>query len=467
MSTSKSALSFDSSLPRAYSDSWRKAYGQSEDTRRLSSYQAPNGKPVVFAYDSINLDGGQNMDTSEYPYGYWSNTQLGEKAQSVKIKGHLIGENYIASRNKIVTALQTATDDDNPGTLDLPLWGRFKVVVITWSVAEEKSKTGLSDISLEFKRAGYSDARRFDEASKNLAAQNIDGAVSDLKTASAAAFAAAVEKQKDVTTLSQGFGKLTSKLQAIVGRVQGARTVLNGMTNKINSITNLIAQGIRAPAELAQAFVSAAFGIVEGIMEIKNAADETASYFMRDDDDDSESTNSGNSSSTSSTLSPTQQETVMQDFIATNEKNVLMQFLSSASYKLDETLITEAQYNTVAALENLYKACSFGVCAQLITKLDADTETYGRASGLWKQLEKLEDSIDKEDSAVFAAIEKCRIACAQMLLSYSYDVELKRNIRREMPLLALAVYLGCDEDRLRSLNAVSDSFLMIGEIIYV
>ena len=268
MSTSKSALSFDSSLPRAYSDSWRKAYGQSEDTRRLSSYQAPNGKPVVFAYDSINLDGGQNMDTSEYPYGYWSNTQLGEKAQSVKIKGHLIGENYIASRNKIVTALQTATDDDNPGTLDLPLWGRFKVVVTTWSVAEEKSKTGLSDISLEFKRAGCSDARRFDEASKNLAAQNIDGAVSDLKAASVAAFAAAVKKQKDVTTLSQGFGKLASKLQAIVGRVQGARTVLNNMTNKINSITNLIAQGIRAPAELAQAFVSAAFGIVGGIMEM-------------------------------------------------------------------------------------------------------------------------------------------------------------------------------------------------------
>ena len=54
-----------------------------------------------------------------------------------------------------------------------------------------------------------------------------------------------------------------------------------------------------------------------------------------------------------------------------------------------------------------------------------------------------------------------------MLLSYSYDMELKRNIRREMPLLALAVYLGCDEDRLRSLNAVSDSFLMKGEIIYV
>ena len=54
-----------------------------------------------------------------------------------------------------------------------------------------------------------------------------------------------------------------------------------------------------------------------------------------------------------------------------------------------------------------------------------------------------------------------------MLLSYSYDVELKRNIRHKMPLLSLAVYLGCDEDRLRSLNAVSDSFLMKGEIVYV
>ena len=84
------AVKFDTSLPQTYSDSWREAYGQTNDTARLSSYQAPGGQSVPFAYDSISLGSGQNVDTAEYPYGFWSNARLGEKPQSIKIKGHLI-----------------------------------------------------------------------------------------------------------------------------------------------------------------------------------------------------------------------------------------------------------------------------------------------------------------------------------------------------------------------------------------
>lgn len=470
MSTSNAALNFDSSLPRTYSDSWREAYGQNEDTHRLSSYQAPNGEPVVFAYDSISLSGGQNVDIAEYPYGFWSNTRLGEKPQSLKIKGHVIGEKYIAERTKLVSAFQVATDDDNPGTIDLPLWGRFNVVVTEWNVDEEKARTGLSDISIDVIRAGYSDTRRFDVAASNLTSLNIESAVADLKSAAVSAFTTVVEKSKDVTMLAQGFGKITQKLQAIIGRIQGARNILNDMTNKINAITNLIAQGVRLPKELAQAFVSAMFGILTGLLEIKNAADETASYFMKNDsdnDDNSSGSASSNGSSTSSTLSAMQSESVMQKFISRNEKNVLMQFLTAASYEINEAAITEQQYNTKTAMENLYRTAAFGVCAQLLTKLDASAETYNRQDGLWKLLEKLEDSINKEDSDVYAAVENCRIACAQTLLSCNYDMELTRHIKREMPLLALALYLGCDADRIRALNAVSDSFLIKGDVIYV
>ncbi len=157
----------------------------------------------------------------------------------------------------------------------------------------------------------------------------------------------------------------------------------------------------------------------------------------------------------------------MQKFISRNEKNVLMNFLSAATYTMNEERITEQQYNTVAALENLFKTVAFGVCVQLLTNLDSDKETYESQSGLWSLLAKLEDSIDKEDSAVFAAVEECRIACAEMLLSFSYDVELKRTIRGKMTLLELAMYLGCDADKIQRLNEVSDSFQIIGDVIYV
>ena len=196
MSTSSAALNFDSSLPQTYSDSWREAYGQTNDTARLSSYQAPGGQPVPFAYDSISLGSGQNLDTAEYPYGFWSNTRLGEKPQSIKIKGHLIGEEYIKQRTDLVSALQVVTDDDNFGVLDLPLWGRFGVVLINWNVDEDKEKTGLSDISLEFVRAGFSEKKQFERVSAFIERQSVNGSVENLKNASVNAFSVAVENQR-------------------------------------------------------------------------------------------------------------------------------------------------------------------------------------------------------------------------------------------------------------------------------
>ena len=450
MSTSKAAISFDPSLPRTYSDSWREAYGQGTDTPRLSSYQSPDGEPVVFAYDSISLGGGQNIDTVEYPFGFWSNTKLGDKTHTIRIKGHVIGEDYIKQRSVLVAAFQVPTDDDTPGFLELPLWGRFKVVVETWNVDEEKQKNGMSEISLELKRAGYSDTKRLDTAIANLSKQNVDSAVSNLKKVSVASFAKTIEKAKDTNMLASGFGKLTKALANIVGRIQGASSVMNSMVSKINSVTSLIAQGIRAPKELAQAFVSAVYGIVNGVLEIKNAADETASYFMGSDDEDSDSGDS-----------------VMEKFIQRNEKNVVMNFLTASNYELSDEAITEQQWNTKKAVENLYRMTAFGAVAQLFVKIDPDTQSFDKQSGLWTLFEKLEESIDKENPDVYAAVEETRIACAQTLLTYSYDRELTRYVRKAMPLLPLALYLGCDDEKIRSLNAMADSFLIEGDVIYV
>ena len=450
MSTSKAATSFDPSLPRTYSDSWREAYGQGTDTPRLSSYQAPDGEPVVFAYDSISLGGGQNIDTVEYPFGFWSNTKLGDKTHTIRIKGHVIGEDYIKQRSVLVAAFQVPTDDDTPGFLDLPLWGRFKVVVETWNVDEEKQKNGMSEISLELKRAGYSDTKSLDIAIANLNKQNVDSAVSNLKKVSVASFAKTIEKAKDTNMLASGFGNLTKALANIVGRIQGASSVMNSMVSKINSVTSLIAQGIRAPKELAQAFVSAVYGIVSGVLEIKNAADETASYFMGSDDEDSDSGDS-----------------VMEKFIQRNEKNVVMNFLTASNYELSDEAITEQQWNTKKAVENLYRMTAFGAVAQLFVKIDPDTQSFDKQSGLWTLFEFLEESIDKENPDVYAAVEETRIACAETLLTYSYDRELKRHIRQSMPLLPLALYLGCDAEKIRRLNEVADSFLIEGDVIYV
>ena len=455
MGFTDSSLEFNPVLPRLYSRKWREAYGQGTDAPRFSSFQAPNGTPLNFVYKSIGFAGGQNVDTAEYPYGYWSNTRLNEKTQTISVNGFLNGEEYIGKRTDFIEALRVPTDDDNPAYLELPLWGRFPVVVTTWKVDEDSDETGRSKISIEFVRAGCADSARFEGMGNSINGTNVDKAVSNLKEAATSSFEKALKKSKDELTLASEIGKITNFLAAIVGRVQGAVSVMNGMTNKINSVTNLVAQRIRSPKVLAQGLISAAFEIVAGVMEIGNAAGETASYFMDDDDDtDSDATNS------SSGLTSEQ-------FIERNERNVAMNFLTASNFESDEESITEQQWNTNKAIENLYKTIAFGASAQLLVRMNADSHTYEEMQGLWTLFEKIEESIDKENSDVYAAIEETRIACAQALLSQEYDTEFSRHIRKEMPLLALALQLGCDNERIRKLNAIADSFLIKGDVIYV
>ena len=460
MSSKNEALEFDPSMPLTYSDSWREAYAQGTDTPRLTSYQAPGGEPVVFAYDSIELGGGQNVDTAEYPYGYWSNETIGLKPHTITLKGHLIGEKYIKSRTELADSLIVLTDDDTPGYIDLPLWGRFKVVVVDWKIAEAANENGLCNLSIEFKRAGSSDEKRLKAAAKGLEEVSVESAVEAVKTSALSAFEKALKKGFNLNTLLKALAKITNVLSAIVGRVQGAISFVNGIANKINGITSLIAQGIRSPMTLMKSVSSAVFGVVAGIQDIKNALSETASYFQSFGGGSSSDDGDGSSSA-----SAAGGET--EKFVKRNERNAAMSFLTASSFEVEEDAVTVEQWNTKAASENFFKTLAFGAAAQLIVKLNADEYTYENMQGLWTLFEKLEDSIDKEDPDVYAAVENARIACARVLLSQEYDTELIRHIRKEMPLLPLALELGCDADRIRSLNAVADSFLIKGDVVYV
>jgi len=44
---------------------------------------------------------------------------------------------------------------------------------------------------------------------------------------------------------------------------------------------------------------------------------------------------------------------------------------------------------------------------------------------------------------------------------------MTRHISVAAPLLYLAHYLGCDENKIRELNSVADSFVVEGAVIYV
>jgi prophage DNA circulation protein len=427
---------FDASLPPPYKENWREAYrADSSESPRTASYQAPGGEAIPFIQKGFRFSGGQSNDTAEYPFGgLWSNERLNEKPQSLAVDGYLRGPSYIAQRNKLIEALRVPTDDDNPGYIDLPFWGRFPVVVSdNYEISEAADEQGQCSLSISFTRAGVSISDRMEALPP--ASAELDNAAAELEAAAVADFEAKLNNQTDAIALMAAFGSIKAMLLSVLGKIQGAASFLNGITNEILGIANLINQGVRIPREFAQALFNAGTAIAGGILEIKNSFglyrwDSLSNYFRN------------------------------------NERNALIIFLSANANTLPEKeAATVSQKATAAASENLYRTMAFSVSARLIANMDS--LTYKKAGGYWRLLEKLEESIDRENPAVYAAMQAVHNALSRALSEREISREMARRIPAAAPLLCLAHYLGCDEGKIRELNSVADSFTVEGGVIYV
>ncbi|MDR1286759.1 MAG: DNA circularization N-terminal domain-containing protein [Treponema sp.] len=427
-------MSFDPALPKPYKENWREAYRYDENSiPRLSTYQAPGEEPVPFVFDTVRLSGGQSVDTAEYPFfGFWSNTPLNEKPQTITVNGFVRGDSYIKNRNALIEALRVRTDDDTPGFLDLPLWGRFPVVVTSCDIEEKGRENGQCSVSITLTRAGVTTEERwkFEGGGFDFYGKT-EAEAEKLKEEAIGSFDRELKDNADPGVLASAFGKFKEDLVGVIGRIQGAESALSAMTNEVTGITSLIAQGIRSPRELAQALFSAAGSIVTGVMEIKNSAAGVISYFRTRD----------------------------------NIAHTLMQFLSKSNYRVNTAAVTVKQMTSGKEAENVYRTMSLYAAGMIMARLENPTRR--QAKNYWALYEKLEAGVDQSDPAMYRAIQNLRIAAARELAARSLDAELTRHINAPAPLLYLAHYLGCDDEKLRALNRPADSFVMRGDVIYV
>lgn len=460
---------FDAALPAPFDYNWKVAERpDTEDLRtnpRFTSYQSPNSSDEhTFVQESFSFKGGQSVDTAEYPFdGLWSNDRLNEKPQVLHIQGFILqthssdSDGYIKKRNALVEALRIPTDDDAPGFLSLPFWGRFPVVVIDYEIGEKFDEKGRCSISLDLQRAGVSpDQRAAAFTSISTAAAKTEAKIV-LQSAIKKDFVTKMSKITiDAAFLRTALGKVKTAILSVVGRVQGAMTLLNTITNEINSISRLVTDVLLLPGKVADTLVNCWNSIISGIVEIKNAWNSLADIF--DGESSNGSANGGGASATSSNGSsyPAPERN--------NEKNVLLMLFSARNYTLDSPSATVAQEAIKQAVENLYRTCCYCAACELIAEMDL---TYQSAAGFWSLLQQLADSVAVENPEVYTAMENMRIATSRELAEKELSAELSRKFDNPLPLLYMAQYLGCDEARLRELNPISDSFLVKGDMVYV
>jgi prophage DNA circulation protein len=452
---------FDPAPPSPYSGKWKEAAvaDKEEGKPRFTTYQAPGGSPIPFVLESFDFSGGQSVDTAEYPFhGYWSNESLNEKAQQLTVDGFIRGANYIAKRNALIQSLRVKTDDANPGYIDFPFWGRFPVVVMDYSIKERTNEQGQCALSLTFTRAGVTADARL--AAIPDVAGLFDSAKETLKAAAIEDFENTLKSGTDSAMLVSSFIKMKAGLLAIVGRVQAAKTRLAVLTNEAGSFISLINQGIRAPKELAAAFLAAVSAIAGGIISIGEAL---RVYGARGSDGYG-SAGAGGSGEEENASGGTRGAAYFTRG-ENNEKNALVYFLAASDYTLSDRAATAAAQNTKEACENLYRTAALLASSEIL--LAAEDLSYQKTMNYWTLLQKLETAVSRDDPAVHAALLDTRVAVSRNLAARELSNEMKRALAAPLPLLCLSHYLGCDEARLRQLNGIADSFVIKEEVVYV
>ena len=95
------------------------------------------------------------------------------------------------------------------------------------------------------------------------------------------------------------------------------------------------------------------------------------------------------------------------------------------------------------------------------------SQSYDKTANLFALYDRLERSVDLEDTEVYGAVMELRRALSKELASKDLSAELSITLNAGMPLLTLARYLGADESVLRKLNFIEDSFAIEGDLRYV
>lgn len=106
---------------------------------------------VAFKYRDAESSGGRRLVVHEYPTRDEPDTEdLGRKAREFTIEAYVLGDDYIAHRDRLVSALEEA----GPGSLVHPYRGQISVVVRDFRFTESTREGGLARFSISFVEAG-------------------------------------------------------------------------------------------------------------------------------------------------------------------------------------------------------------------------------------------------------------------------------------------------------------------------
>lgn len=199
---------------------------------------------------------------------------LGKRMTQWHVRGHVQGDDYLAQRDALVSALIEA----GPGELVHPRYGVLQVVVVGHaSIDESHERGGVARFAIQFAEAGanvFPAAREDTVAAVDQAAERCDNALEER-------FEDALSVAGPASVLTSAIAAAKATVDRILGMVRQVTSLgaLSQLVGLVTSLAGSIAALIRTPVLFVQGLRSIFARLVSGVRRPQSALQELRSVF--------------------------------------------------------------------------------------------------------------------------------------------------------------------------------------------
>lgn len=226
---------------------------------------------VPFFTDTNEREGGRRTVTHEFPFSEDPDftEDLGMKGRAFTVEGYVLGNDYEAARDKLLTALETP----GPGELKHAQFGVRTVAVLSYRVRETRVDGGLATFSIDFVETKAKVDTPTVSVNTTSAATY---AVGNAKTSLSAAFLAKyVRLPAFFTAAAGGISTVSRALAAILDvKTLGAQQVA-ALTQTLSDISENAGELARAPADAIASLISVFDSLTDALIAAASSPSKT------------------------------------------------------------------------------------------------------------------------------------------------------------------------------------------------
>jgi prophage DNA circulation protein len=219
---------------------------------------------VAFFVEGGTRTAGRRTIVHEFPYRDDPFVEdLGRRARTFPIEGYVVGDDYLAQRDALLSALE---DTAGPGELVHPSYGVKRAICVNASVRESRSEGGFAAFSIEFAETPAQSPSPTEVAD---APEQVSASASAATTASDAEFASRYSVAGlpgfALESAATAFTRATTGVAELLAPIVQSTQELAELTGRVALMTAQAASLVRQPASVLAAFRDVIRGLVDTI----------------------------------------------------------------------------------------------------------------------------------------------------------------------------------------------------------